>query len=73
MSKNKPKYIIVNYDAPIGIVYEHPQYGRTIVIQEKVDLNHPIQIWDAENNKFLENSLFLTFIQEMLPEKNEQE
>jgi len=64
---NKFKYAITNGENVIGIIYENDRYGRTLVIFEKIDLNHPVTIWDSLENKAIVDKDFTDFIYELLP------
>lgn len=64
---NKVKYAIVNGDTVLGMVYESTEYGRTVTIQEKIDLNHPVYLYDIEKQQKLEETDFIKFIWEMIP------
>lgn len=66
-TENKVRYAVTNGDDVIALVYESNEYGRTMVILEKLDLNYPIGIWDLKNNCTYGNPKFLNFIWEMLP------
>jgi hypothetical protein len=64
---NKVKYVIVNGDVALGIIYESPEYGRTIVIEGKLDLNSPVSLWDIQEGISIVDMDFTKFIWEMLP------
>lgn len=64
---SKIKYIITNEETAVAIIYENEKYGRTVVIQEKINLGFPIRIYDKEKGDWLDDIDFLNFIQEILP------
>lgn len=64
---NKAKYFLINGDSCIGIVYESDKYGRTLVLQEKLDTNYPLQIYSNEKQQAIEDIDLMEFIQGMLP------
>ena len=41
---SKPKYFILNGDNFLGTFWETEKLGNVLVIQDKIDLNNPIQI-----------------------------
>jgi len=67
--ESKLKYIIVNGDGVLGMVYENEKYGRTMVIQGNIDSNFPIQIFDYENNnvQVSETTEVFEFLHGLLP------
>lgn len=67
---NKAKYCVVNGDSVLGIIYEDSEYGRTIVIEGKIDLNFPISLFDIQEQKAIVDMDFIKFIWEMLPKKD---
>ena len=40
------KYIMVNGDTIIAIVYEDEKYGRTMVVTEKLNPNHGLKVYE---------------------------
>lgn len=64
---NKYKYVILNGDNLVAMVYEDEKWGRTIVILEKIDSNHPVQIFDRTNTLVKEKDIS-EFLLSMLPE-----
>ena len=66
---NIARYIIMNEDTAIAIVYESESFGRTMVVLDKINLNFPIKIWDLVKSEFHGEPKFLDFILEMLPKE----
>jgi hypothetical protein len=65
---NKVKYILVNGDTAIGIVYESDKYGRTLVLEKPLDSNWPLQIFEQgkTDGPILDMDL-MEFIHSLLP------
>lgn len=72
MEENKAKYAVMNDDSVIAIIYESKEYGRTMVVLDKINLNFPISIYNLEKNEIYGEPNFLSFIWEMLPKKEER-
>lgn len=66
---NIARYVIMNEDTAIAIVYESESFGRTMVVLDKINLNFPIKIWDLVKEEFYGEPKFLDFILEMLPKE----
>jgi hypothetical protein len=65
---NKAKYIIINGDYIIGIVYESEKYGRTLVLQEKINPNFDLEIHKIGKDSGKINSAdLMEFIHSLLP------
>lgn len=65
---NKPKYFLINGDNIVGVVYESDKYGRTLVVLDKLNLNHQLEIYEAggSSKKILDVDL-LGFLSGMIP------
>lgn len=72
MEENKAKYAVMNDDSVIAIIYESKEYGRTMVVLDKINLNFPIRIYNLEKYEIYGEPNFLNFIWEMLPKKEER-
>jgi len=65
---NQVKYLIINgNDGILGMIYEDSEYGRTILIEGKLDLNFPVSLWDIKEGEMIKDMDFTKFIWEMLP------
>jgi hypothetical protein len=64
---NKAKYILVNEDCIIGIVYESDKYGRTLVLQGDLNPNYPLEIHQIEGSKIIKDTDLMEFIHSLLP------
>lgn len=65
---NKVKYLLLNGDKFIGIVYNSDVYGRTLVILDSIDARNPVLVYDKEKQEQVKDIEFLEFIHSMLPE-----
>lgn len=65
-SKNAIKYFIVNNDNIVAVIYEHEEYGRTMVIEKTVDINCAVEIFEKNGDKMIDMD-FLEYIASMLP------
>lgn len=70
MNKNKAKYLILGSDSVIGTVFEHPEHGRTIVVESEIKTrlgdNTKFSLWDFEKEKHIDVGDLLDFFQSML-------
>ncbi len=57
----------MNGDTVLGMIYEDDKYGRTMVIQEKINLAFPVYLYDVEKFKKLEEDDFSKQIWKMIP------
>lgn len=65
---NKLKYIIMNgEESALGVIYESSEYGKTIVLEGKLDLRFPVSLWNVQEGKIVGDMDFTKFIWEMLP------
>jgi hypothetical protein len=64
---NKAKYILINEDVVIAIVYENEKYGRTMVIQGKVNPNYHIKVYSIENGETICDTDFIDYLHDLLP------
>ena len=69
--KNKVLYYIVDNEQVLGTVYEHPQYGRTLVLaQSNMNLNSDIRVMRVKGDGYHEkvsDSNLVDFFQSMIP------
>lgn len=65
---NKATYFLTNGDCVIGTVYHSKDYGRTLVVYEKIDYNHPVCLYDIKTGKKENSTDFIEFLQSMIPE-----
>lgn len=63
---NNFSYIVVNGSSVIAMVYENEKYGRTMIVLEKINLSHPILIYDKNQNIVSEKD-FTDFIYDLIP------
>jgi len=66
-AQSKPKFIIINGDAVLAIVYENEVYGRTIVVQGKLDPNYDIKVYSTSTNTTVGEGDFLEYLHGLLP------
>jgi hypothetical protein len=65
---NKAKYILVNGDYVMGIVYESDTYGRTLVLERHLNPNYPLQIHEIHGNPVIVKDVdLMEFIHSLLP------
>ena len=64
---NKVKYTLINADNIIGIVYESDTYGRTLVLQNKLDPNYDLKVWDIQKAERVTSVDLMEFIHSLLP------
>jgi len=65
--QSKPTFIIINGDAVLGIVYDNEIYGRTLVIQGKLDPNYDIKVYSTSTNTTVGEGDFLEYLHGLLP------
>lgn len=68
-NKNKAKYLLIDTSPDrnlIAIVYEHGQYGRTLVLEGKVDPQYDLELRNPDGSLVGEFSL-IEFIHSMVP------
>jgi len=65
---NRAKYFLINGDGVVGIVYESDKYGRTLVVLDKLDSNHLLEIYESGDDlkKIIDVDL-LEFLSSMIP------
>jgi len=66
-AQSKPKFIIINGDAVLAIVYENEIYGRTMVVQGKLDPNYDIKVYSTSTNTAVGEGDFLEYLHGLLP------
>jgi hypothetical protein len=69
---NKIKYGFVNGDNVIALVYDSEEYGRTLVVLEKLDVNFNIQLIEVDTGKPVEDKSLVEFLQSMIPNKKRE-
>jgi len=65
--QSKATFIMVNGDAVIGIIYENETYGRTLVIQGKLDPNYDVKVYSAGTSTVVNEGDFLEYLHSLLP------
>jgi len=64
---NKKKYYITGHDSLIATVYEHDEYGRTMVLYNSPEIDETLTVRDAEYpNEKLKDISILDFLLSML-------
>jgi hypothetical protein len=69
---SKAKYLMINGDTVIAIVYEDERYGRTMVVQEKINPNFDIKVCDVgitTGNSVVQDVDLIDYLQSLLPIK----
>lgn len=66
---SKPKYVVSNGNKITGILWENENLGKVFVLQNEVDLNFDLEIFDIETNEYIDHVDLREFIFDALPFK----
>jgi hypothetical protein len=61
------KYLMINGDTVIAIVYEDKKYGRTIVVTEKLNPRYNLQVYEIDIGLISDTDL-VDYLHSCLPE-----
>lgn len=64
---NELKYVILNGDNVIALVFYHEVHGRSVVIQDTIDSSQPISVYDIKLGKTISEEDVISFITSLLP------
>lgn len=64
---NNIKYVIMNGDSVIGFIWEDDKLGRSIVVNDKIDLRYSVELYDRDKLEKVSDVNFVNFIWNMLP------
>lgn len=63
---NNIKYVIMNGDSVIGFIWEDDERGRSIVVNDKIDLRYSVELYDRDKMEKVSDVNFVNFIFNML-------
>jgi len=66
---SNPKYVIKNGDNHVGILWENESLGKVLTVEESIDVNFDLEIYEVETGKLVDHVDLREFIFEALPAK----
>lgn len=66
---SEAKYIVINGDTILGVLWENESLGKVFVTDGKIDLNFDLEIRDFTTGENVKNVDLREFILDVIPEK----
>ncbi len=65
---SKPKYIVINGNSIVGVLWENEKQGKVLVTNDvKIDINSDIEIRDVFTDEAVNNVDLRDFLLEIIP------
>lgn len=68
MNESKVEYAILNVDKCVALVWK-TNIGRVVVVEEKIDANGDLSIYDIKEGKTIDNIDLRNLLLEILPKE----